>query len=750
MVKRKKQEIKKEEDAEELIPSNDDEDTEDEESPASSSPHAKGASKKKGRIQRKTRSPRRASRRAMAKLKEEDTEDEEDVKDEHASNIDADETEDDEAYSNQDGKGDGKRDDDDEEEGDVAQPKKKRKTGKGKHKCPHCEKEFSSEGGLKYHIDQCTDPKILAKANKKKRTRGKTKTRGTDTPKSYSKRFRGKLEDRRCPDCDRVFTSTLGLNYHISRKVCQQNNKSDSKQMILNNLAPGERFMTTFGVVQVVSDGRGESTAPVCKIPPTELRTYNSKKIKTEKQRHKCMVSKYIRLRARKRQINMLLEEGKSINKTSVFFAYHGGNPTDLNENKKLAPMPLLPDDIHVPPEACPDRMVECVWVQLDGSIPENQNSTQRLFLQRRILTDPYVGSGNINACEDCGRKFTSTPGYTYHVRNRVCISKNAKLSAARKETQHTLEAGASRILANKCFPPEYEPQQDFAPRKRKGKRKKVFGMYPEVVISLGYKVIKEDIKFTDDMLFHASTEMEMMGSNAPPPTLSLTKDAPEKIMEDLAKKLEERQRVSDDQKYGSMYKEVYKALRYTKPKNRKDIGSSLRRKRAKVVKPTPPIIDISALADEIDSGRYPSKKRYKGDDHTDYCAICKDVGSLLCCDFCRNAVHMHCMADKFTIKAPEPDEDFMCHKCIQTIMARRKRAEGRRLKKQEKDEADRITIQRQNPDIKAGMEYEQLASKGQEYSELIELLQDARQRLRQSLATSKMNDIRRKLMQFD
>jgi hypothetical protein len=44
-------------------------------------------------------------------------------------------------------------------------------------------------------------------------------------------------------------------------------------------------------------------------------------------------------------------------------------------------------------------------------------------------------------------------------------------------------------------------------------------------------------------------------------------------------------------------------------------------------------------------------------------------------------------------------------------------------------------------------MEYQYLAAKGQEVSELVELLQDAEVRLKQSLATHKMNNVRRKIM---
>jgi hypothetical protein len=278
--------------------------------------------------------------------------------------------------------------------------------------------------------------------------------------------------------------------------------------------------------------------------------------------------------------------------------------------------------------------------------------------------------------------------------------------------------------------------------------------MYPEVLVSLGYKVVKENMEFTKEMLglpevIDSKVEVEVEIQN------DLTRDPPDALLEHLKHKLVESQRLSDDQKYGSMYAEVYKSLKYKKApkhklgKKQNNIGSKKRRRRSLVIKPPPPIIDVSALADEIDSGRYPSKSRYNGE-HADKCIICKDGGLLLCCDFCPNVVHMNCILEKFTLKAPEPDEDFMCHKCIQMVLARRKRAEGRRIKKQEKEEIQKEVEEKQNSGVKRGMEYEHLASKGQDFSELVELLQDARQRLRQSLATRKMNDLRRKIIGYD
>lgn len=115
------------------------------------------------RPKRKTRSSRSASKKATAKLKNDYTEDEGDKEETHDENGDEnestdddtpvkeennDETDDDEEYDQNE------KDDDEDHE----QPKKKQKRGKGKktgkeqHKCPHCAKTFTSEGGLKYHI----------------------------------------------------------------------------------------------------------------------------------------------------------------------------------------------------------------------------------------------------------------------------------------------------------------------------------------------------------------------------------------------------------------------------------------------------------------------------------------------------------------------------------------------------------------------------------------------------------------------
>ena len=139
---------------------------------------------------------------------------------------------------------------------------------------------------------------------------------------------------------------------------------------------------------------------------------------------------------------------------------------------------------------------------------------------------------------------------------------------------------------------------------------------------------------------------------------------------------------------------------------------------------------------------------RYTNDDHYDICILCKDGGDLICCDFCRNAEHLSCLGERFMVKAPEPEDFFVCHNCISSVTAKRNRAEKRRLEKQQReDERHRKGIleeRRLNPGIQSGKEYPYMADKAREVNELIELLQDAQTRLKQAVATTKINNIRR------
>lgn len=219
-------------------------------------------------------------------------------------------------------------------------------------------------------------------------------------------------------------------------------------------------------------------------------------------------------------------------------------------------------------------------------------------------------------------------------------------------------------------------------------------------------------------------------------------------------------------------------------------------------IKPTEPVvIDIRPLVEEVRAGRYPSMKVYNGE-HLNICFLCKTEGEdVFHCEFCMNSEHLDCVKSKVTIQDPEPDDDFMCHRCIQTVLSRRARAEKRRLEKlndamkengvsmhgisleQAKNAAKlkreiiwsqsefdshvmsynkcptggpggliccgpcTTSYSRLLSETAKEMEVQTLSGVGREVSELLELLHDAQVRLKEAVDVSNCNDIRREMI---
>ncbi len=224
-------------------------------------------------------------------------------------------------------------------------------------------------------------------------------------------------------------------------------------------------------------------------------------------------------------------------------------------------------------------------------------------------------------------------------------------------------------------------------------------------------------------------------------------------------------------------------------------------------IKPAgPTIVDIRPLVEEVRAGRYPSMKVFNGK-HTNICFFCKTEGpDVLHCEFCINSEHMGCLKSKVSIRDLEPDDEFMCHRCIQTVLARRARAERRRLDKlneamkaasggtgssspvglsleqakqavalkrevvwSQSEFDQHVSTYSKCPTGGPGgliccgactanysrflsetakeMEVQTLSGVGREVSELLELLHDAQDRLKQALDVSTGNDIKRSML---
>ena len=72
--------------------------------------------------------------------------------------------------------------------------------------CEHCHRTLKSPHALTYHIDNFVCRPDVRPGGKPQAGRRKGK--------GNSKKVRGSLEDRTCPDCGRVFTSAYGCQYH--------------------------------------------------------------------------------------------------------------------------------------------------------------------------------------------------------------------------------------------------------------------------------------------------------------------------------------------------------------------------------------------------------------------------------------------------------------------------------------------------------------------------------------------------------
>ena len=512
----------------------------------------------------------------------------------------------------------------------------------------------------------------------------------------------------------------------------------------------------------MIRDDRETPTAALSANVDQQTKNYSKAKRSSSKQHQKGSFVVALQSRIRRGRLSRLYEHGQ-VDKNSVFLASFGGDPRKVVAEGKR---PVLPSQAARPDPLCPegsfpDRMVECVlihdertkyvastsesdsdddcdlkMVTVDSVSQGGQDPTKspygiRLFLRRRTLTEPYVASATVHACEDCGGMFGSKVGYSYHTRSEVCITKAKKMAAATRKFLETVEEKATQAL-NKRHRPE-----------RKKSRKNI-PVYPQVWLSLGVKFVVQKPPTKPDLAMRRAEE-------------AAAKVEP---LDDVLRRLKNQLRRDRDRSLGTIYPGVYESLNFRRPsprwkiieeeekeRKRKEVEAKRRmmRELERQKKPPPPIVDIQVLADEVDAGRYPSMKRYSGG-HEDVCTICKDGGDLLCCDFCKRTTHLHCIRKKHTIKDPEPQDDFMCHLCIQNIMARRNRAEKRRIKKQK-------TALKQSPSaelaIGSGGEsaYHDVAALGHELRDLTELIRDAKCRLRQAIGVSKLNETRRSML---
>jgi hypothetical protein len=615
-------------------------------------------------------------------------------------------------------------------------------------KCPHCPKTFGTDGGLRYHVANFVcQPDSRPGGPVVRGRRGKSASGGMDgSSKRKFRRIRGAAKDRTCPDCHRVFTSVLGMTYHREKAVCHRKGQKDagteSSALPFGTLEAGSKFVTNWGVVQVIRDDRATPVAEPLQKPKDLARSFQAHKSSRENQLEKQYATLAVLSLTRRKQ---LLEEYKTkadsnITPQSVWMAYFGTreDPREIPKSRQAAPFRLgqLRDDPLAPENAFADRIVECIAIAddrrrfvglYDDSETTGSSSMGRyptkLFLSRRLLTESYNPSGSIHMCPSCGRSFGSKPGCKYHLVSKVCTSKSDAQGELRQKRLRDIEDRSLRLLAKGAGPErrKYRPPQP------------VHRDIPAMDSVTPHKRL--DSVSDDDDTNKLAAQLQEKEQK----TYDTRKEENVPSPDECIKELFQQLRFEQSKQLGPMYTDVFRVLKFKryvsrpakKRKKRKIVvkkikvvkkvkrskaskesttldGTSKKSKKTEVVStrstypslvlpppplptqfiqtqshiPIPPIIDTRVLVGEVDAGRYPSIKRDPARTNQDICSICKRGNRLVACDFCPLSVHFRCVRTKYLLKDPEPEDDFMCNTRIQYIWHRRARAEKRRIQK--------------------------------------------------------------------
>lgn len=431
-----------------------------------------------------------------------------------------------------------------------------------------------------------------------------------------------------------------------------------------------------------------------------------------------------------------------------------------------------------------------------------------KLYIRRKDLIDVYIDDVNTFRCKLCGQVFTSIPGYRYHINSTVCTKKAEVIKEATISYYKDMKE-RSKLLFSK----ESGPYRDVHGRYNCGKVQRNISIIlansntDQAERSDKSMIVKPahilpssnptgtalEIKEKAPVVVIYSKEKED-GSNVILKVGKQNKTKLESIEDDLVSpydvlnRLENEYYIIQGKMLGPMYDNVYKALGYLKPqkikikKKPKRIRKRKRNNNIPIINEEnlpekklfyeryvnePSIIDTRVFISEVDSGRYPSISRNNTEDviHELVCALCHDeeapeilsptkTTNVLKCNFCTKVVHYCCMLKRFTVKEPEPEDEFMCHTCISVVLARRARAEKRRqdrLKLSNRSVVNDVNELKESMKLTKGvvtnLEYECLATQSRQINDLNELLYDAQKRLNQNLEIITVNNTRHDLI---
>ena len=233
---------------------------------------------------------------------------------------------------------------------------------------------------------------ITSKSKRNSKGKGKGKGKSPKKERDY-----GPIEDRTCPLCNKIFSIVTGLAYHLEHRVCQRVKPGGCKDMIGTSPFPilqtGERFVTTFGILEVVKDDRGGDNCgkSVLSENVKDLKKKFYRKKETLARRRK-KVHAFIGKRTRRRReaLSKLYDQLHHQNKKeidgkecldeysyakAVFHEYYSpSTPKHIfsgtylkSQEIGLLPVGIPGDygpDPTIPADAYPGRIVQCVLIK--------------------------------------------------------------------------------------------------------------------------------------------------------------------------------------------------------------------------------------------------------------------------------------------------------------------------------------------------------------------------------------------------
>lgn len=369
-----------------------------------------------------------------------------------------------------------------------------------------------------------------------------------------------------------------------------------------------------------------------------------------------------------------------------------------LGSERSRAP-PLMADP-SAPASCYPDRIVECIWIAdqrprlvilnfggsdeagivMDGLASSNSNKNTRLFLQRRLLTQPYNQDSTRLYCPTCWQCFLSRPGLKYHTESSACIKRASKQSTAIREELELVDQRARKLVAA-LQPLEAQQRQQHkydADRRRRVNQMPLSrrrtaplvmwvdkeGDMDSMGAASNVRATVVPIRSTDTIFINQEGGSSIR--HTVDTIISMCNERDETVdgigaeaenshsgilsPDDMIAQLQGELHYAQGQILGPMYPQVWKALGYVVP--RKKVPPRKKRKRslggddaatmkhsaetdsaikaeASIADVDRPgalkdalIVDTRTLVAEVNAGRYPSFRRFFGE-HLHHCAIC-------------------------------------------------------------------------------------------------------------------------------